>query len=110
MKQSIAKRWVKALRSGKYKQGRGKLRRVEDEVTKHCCLGVLCELRGVRFDGARGGLNREELKWGGFESKASLITAPDVLWGQPQTLAELNDAGWSFERIATYIEKNWMKL
>ena len=38
-KQSIAK-WCKALRSGKYKQGKGSLQSKKG----HCCLGVACEL------------------------------------------------------------------
>lgn len=38
---SNAKAWVKALRSGEYKQGKGVLRNKEDEF---CCLGVACDL------------------------------------------------------------------
>ena len=34
------KRWVEALRSGKYKQGRERL----NKNGKFCCLGVLCEI------------------------------------------------------------------
>jgi hypothetical protein len=41
MNEAIKERWLAALRSGKYKQGRGKLKTVDDE---YCCLGVLCEL------------------------------------------------------------------
>jgi hypothetical protein len=38
-------RWVAALRSGDYLQGREHLRyEDEDGVVRHCCLGVLCEL------------------------------------------------------------------
>ena len=44
MKKNIAKRWVKALRSGKYKQGQCLLKQVEEGQVKYCCLGVLCEL------------------------------------------------------------------
>jgi hypothetical protein len=40
MKHQIKKRWVEALRSGKYKQGKDYLCRDGD----FCCLGVLCEL------------------------------------------------------------------
>lgn len=32
--------WIKALRSGKYAQGQGKL----NQNNKFCCLGVLCEV------------------------------------------------------------------
>lgn len=45
MKLSIAEKWVKALRSGKYKQGKQSLKtKSERGVVRHCCLGVLCEL------------------------------------------------------------------
>lgn len=45
MKQNIMKKWVKALRSGKYKQGTGTLKQYNSKgQTQHCCLGVLCEL------------------------------------------------------------------
>lgn len=41
MNKDIKRAWVKALRSGKYKQGRKQLRNGNDEM---CCLGVLCNL------------------------------------------------------------------
>lgn len=44
MKKSIKKKWVAALRSGDYKQGRGRLRRHTPEGDVFCCLGVLCNL------------------------------------------------------------------
>jgi hypothetical protein len=40
VKKEIAARWVAALRSGEYKQTRGKLRRTDS----FCCLGVLCDV------------------------------------------------------------------
>lgn len=45
MNKTIMKKWVKALRSGKYKQGRGTLCQVDKKGNKSfCCLGVLCDL------------------------------------------------------------------
>ena len=45
MNKDIAEMWAKALRSGRYIQGRSALKRkIKDEPIKHCCLGVLCEL------------------------------------------------------------------
>jgi hypothetical protein len=41
MDTQIIKKWIAALRSGKYKQGRNKLRDKED---CYCCLGVLCDI------------------------------------------------------------------
>ncbi len=43
--------WVGALRSGKYKQGRGRLHDPADN--SFCCMGVLCEL-AVEAGVARG--------------------------------------------------------
>ena len=36
-----AKKWVSALRSGEYKQGKEVLRNISDQ---YCCLGVACDL------------------------------------------------------------------
>jgi len=45
MKAEIAKKWVRALRSKKYRQAKGVLKITgKSGVTRHCCLGVLCEL------------------------------------------------------------------
>jgi hypothetical protein len=41
MNPEIKKKWVKALRSGKYEQGRGNLKNSDGQF---CCLGVLCDL------------------------------------------------------------------
>ena len=45
MKPSIKKRWLEALRGGKYKQGRNYLRAKDKNGELHyCCLGVLTDL------------------------------------------------------------------
>lgn len=45
MKKRVLTKWLKALRSGKYKQGRGALCQISKKGTKSfCCLGVLCDL------------------------------------------------------------------
>lgn len=41
MKKEWADKWIKALRSGEYKQTTGMLNKNNESV---CCLGVLCEL------------------------------------------------------------------
>jgi hypothetical protein len=42
----IKAKWVAALRSGEYKQGRGRLkfRREGSDEAEFCCLGVLCDI------------------------------------------------------------------
>lgn len=42
MNADVKAAWVKALRSGEYKQGKDVLRNPKDDT--YCCLGVLCEL------------------------------------------------------------------
>jgi len=37
----LIKRWIEALRSGKYQQGRLSLRNISNQF---CCLGVLCDI------------------------------------------------------------------
>ena len=45
MNKEIADKWIAALRSGKYKQGKGNLKTVdEDNNESFCCLGVLCDI------------------------------------------------------------------
>ena len=52
--EELMKRWVKALRSGKYEQGCGSLKmnvKSEDGLItdkhQYCCLGVLCDISGI---------------------------------------------------------------
>lgn len=45
MKKRVLTKWLKALRSGKYKQGRGALCQIDKKGNESfCCLGVLCDL------------------------------------------------------------------
>ena len=132
MKDSLRKQWVAALRSGKYKQGDGKLRQLElDKETceptgneQFCCLGVLCDLvepnqwkrsehsdeewangRGVGDDGDENtGMPRLAL-----QKKLGLDRPVNRSGQDKQTfagkLAAMNDNGKSFEEIANWIEK-----
>lgn len=51
MNQDTKDRWVAALRSGEYTQGRGQLRRYNYEtgVFEWCCIGVYCDVTGIPF-------------------------------------------------------------
>lgn len=69
MNKKLAMKWVKALRSGEYKQGTGKL---NDGQGNFCCLGVLCEIEGlpketingddIAYNGSRGVYTGKSLK------------------------------------------------
>ena len=99
-------RWVSALRSGSYRQGRGELRTKDD---RYCCLGVLCDL----IDPEMWDTNEYgERHWHG-----SCAHLPDVvvdslnLWDEyrhnEQTLIRMNDNdGSTFSDIADWIEEN----
>ena len=112
MRQDIAIKWVEALRSGKYQQGKFSLRSHDD---RYCCLGVLCDVLKEQIG----------LEW----RQKSSLTAPFVfgtqisvlsndiinLVGMKQTeqdiLSSMNDLEEkSFAEIADYIDANWRTL
>lgn len=104
-----AKKWVEAIRSGDYKQGRGQL---ADGEGKFCCLGVACDLYAKEhpdfpttyaemvYYGAfedYGELPEEVQKWLGLRTTIGSYAIR-------RTLAEDNDLGMTFPEIADLIE------
>ena len=114
-KQKIRRSWIRALRSGKYKQTDTVLHRTEEGNDYFCCLGVLCELavkEGIIEPGKTKGENV-------YYSRKSYQVLPKKvqLWAGLKTnvgdfkdtysegsLADLNDGGTPFSEIATIIE------
>lgn len=129
MKQEIGELWIKALRSGEFKQTSSRLRRTDGGF---CCLGVLCELyrretgkgewvepiRDYRHDNpmvipfdvdsensesekdfATSGLPGEVMRWSGVQDSLGLVRITE-----PISLSAMNDAGESFESIADVIQ------
>lgn len=108
MNKQIKKDWVKALRSGKYRQAQEQLR----VGGKFCCLGVLCDLHRKKVGGKKWDLSTcipeysgndillpgNVMEWAGLEQDDPTIGDQD--------LSEWNDAGESFEKIANLIENN----
>ncbi len=112
MKQEIKELWVKALRSGEYKQTRKRLRRDDDTC---CCLGVLCDLHLIET-GEGVWEAQGEGPWtyrmvGGGESSAFTPGGVEKWAGlnvdhAAGNLMDLNDRQKkSFAVIADYIEK-----
>lgn len=114
-----ARAWVAALRSGKYKQGKGELRTKEDS---YCCLGVACDLYQKAHPETQRWIKEEWVQgqqWL-FEGKSGLLPASVKEWlglrtdegafydGTPylshKTLTGANDTGDTFEQIADLIE------
>jgi len=127
----VMKKWVKALRSGKFKQTQGTLKQYDSKGNaKHCCLGVLCELYNdemrknkkktlpetvkaynnfypdgyCSFDGHEGDLPKKVMKWAGLETNYGLYSR------HKNSLVDWNDNGHSFNKIANIIEKRWESL
>jgi hypothetical protein len=118
MKKEIAERWVEALRSGKYEQGRHELRGGD----KFCCLGVLCDISGLgAFDKFGeyyiGHLGWDSvtppgvMTWSGLAQELGALPKQMRIGGQRVTsLADANDQGVRFSSIANFIEKNYEVL
>lgn len=125
MNARVKELWTKALRSGKYPQDRGYLRTKQG----YCCLGVLCDLAVIEGvipqpqdtdpdDNEMGWyyygtsalddvLPQEVAEWAGLKNPGypednPLVTVNDSV----TSLAELNDDGYTFARIADIIEEN----
>lgn len=116
MNQEIKSRWVTALRSGQYRQGRLALRNTSDE---YCCLGVLCEIAVQENVIPEPVRNMDLYRYGDADDSnssylplsvqmwAGLTKNPVVTSGSDDVLlADLNDAWKSFEEIADLIEEN----
>jgi hypothetical protein len=119
MNKEVAKKWVKALRSGEYKQGINVLNRDNKEF---CCLGVLCELAAkegvvssvveVRdLDAA------SDLPCYSYDGEASFLPESVVNWAKLKAASQqaeftyMNDfLRYTFDKIADYIESKWINV
>lgn len=129
MKKSIKTLWLKALRSKKYKQGRGALHRVTtDGGDEFCCLGVLCDLYSkdqdiswtkVEYSNTRkigsssNYLPPKVRKWAGLPDKSTSqdpcvrVDIRNSKCSGRSRISALNDTkGFSFKKLANRIEKD----
>lgn len=118
MKRDIMLKWVAALRSGKFQQGRRKLVQTAPNGQKlHCCLGALCAISPWKNTYDRmswGSTNNKVLpekirRWAGMASSTGEMTLGT---GRITTaLSMMNDRRcFSFDEIADSIETNWEEL
>lgn len=115
-------KWLEALESGEYEQGRTYLHTKENGVEEYCCLGVACEVAQ-----ANGIELKVEVENGAFYYDGSSAFLPHVVqeWvrlafsdGSPNddyystlsSLTSMNDKGVPFREIAQYIRENYHKL
>lgn len=108
MNTEIKNKWVSALRSGNYVQGKGQLRIDTGNVVKHCCLGVLCDVVNKHHG--------RSLDLNGIYPSSEICELVELDYFNPQVkfgifgkleyLTELNDTReLTFEQIADLIEK-----
>ena len=104
-------KWVAALRSGDYDQGRGAL----SVAGKFCCLGVACAITNIPLlvSGGRHSLLlppeihfSEIVKWWQTlpQDRYCIRSPVVVVGGVWKALSELNDCGKTFAEIADLIE------
>lgn len=98
MDATLKTKWVAALRSGNYKQGRLFL---EDQEGGYCCLGVLCVVLGEPTFADRPDFGSDFYSVA-YQPVRNLLDNDETL----RTLARLNDSGQSFAQIADYIDAN----
>lgn len=137
MKKDIADKWIKALRSSKYKQGQYMLEYVDKKSTRYCCLGVLCDLYqqeqrakkkktlksrlvndcAYTYDRVVYGkdnfdhLPRAVQKWAGIKDSVGEFKFSNEDTMGYSSLAELNDqACYNFKQLAKFIESNYEHL
>lgn len=100
MDPDLKAKWIQALRSGVYQQGKSTLRSYVSGHPAYCCLGVLCDIMG-RWDhqyneGHQNVLTHQTQQAAGFPYDFNQMA-----------LVRLNDLqGASFNQIADYIEEN----
>lgn len=116
------RKWLDALRSGNYRQGRHVLEKPAhgDEPTQYCCLGVACRVAmengvelevketttSVEFDSHSGQLPGKVLRWLGVSNYSLLVqTSQD---GVHVPVSIINDDGECFANIADLLEQTYL--
>ena len=119
MKESVAKKWIATLTSGKYKQTSGQLAKFYKDGTPraYCCLGVLCEVYNKEQKDPNEKVSNEELndsfppsrviEWAGANNRCFNYQGKKAT----RSLANDNDeAHRRFPTIVKIIEREWKVL
>lgn len=125
MKKEIADKWIKALKSGKYKQTKAVLHNKEG----YCCLGVLCDLmpkhKWTKIP-YKNGFSAPNFHSSGntTDSEGSTVLPTNVrVWADMRdntgsittesgnsSLVYCNDQSYTFKQMAALIKKHWKEL
>jgi hypothetical protein len=113
MDQQVKSKWLEALRSGDFEQGKRWLH----ANGEYCCLGVLCEIAAeegvvtvgrrwqiITYDGVGNLLPQSVVDWAGLDTPWGW-QQEDGSQGYIPSLTSMNDEGVPFPEIADFIEK-----
>ena len=115
MNKEAKTKWIEALRSGQYVKGEQQLCYIDSEtkLTKHCCLGVLCD---ITPDVTKQQVNTKDF---GYSYRDSAISGPQVSYlpinlrdeleiteDEEEDLVTLNDSKDNWNEVIKYIEEN----
>jgi hypothetical protein len=102
--QDFKKSWIEALRSGKYREGRGFFLKENDAF---CPLGVACEVKQLRWSSGHGGY----VFAGPYDWPYVSNSLPPPNWygltnDDMLKLVDMSNIGVPFPVIAAWIEEN----
>jgi len=109
LNKKFKKKWVDALRSGKYAQTDAYL--YNRHVDGYCCLGVACKVMGIDVKelSNQSYPDDDALVKMGFDPDKHIERSADACAQNNHIvnkLASFNDEdGWSFNKIAAYIDR-----
>lgn len=121
MNQDIKARWLTALRSGKYEQGRTLLRQFDGTKDLFCCLGVLLDQESVgewkKHDIELFGRSRDSIAYYCetfldednhmlCDLSYKRLTSYGMERQHQHDLIAMNDGGKTFAEISDWIEAN----
>ncbi len=117
MNTELKRKWIAALRSGKYKQTAGSLCRTDNKgkPAAYCCLGVLCEVIHKHDQSVEPDVvNNNAAFYIDNKTGRSLHSSLDQQLRHRidmkkldhDCLLAMNDSGKDFKYIATYIKDN----
>lgn len=110
MDKKIKRKWLKALRSGEFTRGTGALCTATKRGDRFCCLGVLAFVQGGLWEQYDDCVNLYPILPDGNTQVSSGYLDYQLAGGlqrsEQNELADMNDGGASFRKIADYIDRN----